>query len=115
MDNGGSIAVEDHESSLKDIFGASLSNEEIQQKALQTILDIASHMNCSERDRYLWKSRFIDNKSPATVAKELNLQKSNVNRIFSKINRVFRKEAQRWYEKRNQEKIHQLKEVKKRI
>lgn len=115
MDNGGSIGVEDHESSLKDIFGASLSNEEIQQKALQTILDIASHMNCSERDRYLWKSRFIDNKSPATVAKELNLQKSNVNRIFSKINRVFRKEAQRWYEKRNQEKIHQLKEVKKRI
>lgn len=115
MDKGSCIAVDDYESSLKDIFGASLSNEEIQQKALQTILDIASHMNCSERDRYLWKCRFIDNKSPATVAKELNLQKSNVNRIFSKMNRVFRKEAQKWYEQRNQEKIHQLKEVKKRI
>ena len=45
----GCIAVEDHESSLKDIFGANLSNEEILQKALQTILDIANHMNCSER------------------------------------------------------------------
>lgn len=115
MDNGGCIAMEDHESSLKDIFGASLSNEEIQQKALQTILDIASHMNCSERDRYLWKSRFIDNKSPASVAKELNLQKSNVNRIFSKMNRIFKEEARKWYEKKNQVKIHQLKEVKKRI
>lgn len=115
MDNGGCIAMEDHESSLKDIFGASLSNEEIQQKALQTILDIASHMNCSERDRYLWKSRFIDNKSPASVAKELNLQKSNVNRIFSKMNRIFKEEARKWYEKKNQVKIHQLKEVRKRI
>lgn len=37
MDKGGCIAVEDHESSLKDIFGANLSNEEILQKALQTI------------------------------------------------------------------------------
>lgn len=106
MQNGCQASFKENLCALVDIFGVSLTDEEIQSKALETIHHIASTVKCTERDRYVWESRYFEDKSPIVLSKELNMRRSNVDNIYLRMNKKFQETAKEWYEHRNGEKVH---------
>lgn len=93
-------------SSLQDVFGVNLSDSEIQERALETLHEISDAMKWSDNDRYVWQHRFFGNRSPAEVANDLQMRRSNVDNIYLRCHRKFNAAAQAWYEKRNNCKVH---------
>ena len=81
---------------------------------LETIHHIASTVKCTERDRYVWESRYFEDKSPTVLSKELNMRRSNVDNIYLRMNKKFQEAAKEWYENRNGEKVHVTKSNKKK-
>lgn len=114
MQNGCQASFKENQCALVDIFGVSLTDEEIQSKAMETIHHIASTVECTERDRYVWESRYFEDKSPIALSKELNMRRSNVDNIYLRMNKKFQEAVKEWYEHRNQEKIHVTKSNKKK-
>ena len=114
MQNGCQVSFKENLCALVDIFGVSLTDEEIQSKALETIHHIASTVKCTERDRYVWESRYFEDKSPTVLSKELNMRRSNVDNIYLRMNKKFQEAAKEWYENRNGEKVHVTKSNKKK-
>lgn len=106
MQNGYQVIFKANESNFEDIFGVNLSDEEIQDKALETIHKIEKTVEFSDRERYVWKSRFYENKSPVKLSEEMNIRRSNVDNIYLRAKKKFYKAAKEWYKKENGEKVH---------
>ena len=48
-----------------------------------------------------WECRFYENESPEKLAKELGMKRTNVDNIYSRVNKEFKKAAKEWYSKIN--------------
>jgi len=114
MQNGCQASFKENQCALVDIFGVNLTDEEIQGKAMEAIHHIAATVECTERDRYVWESRYFEDKSPVVLSKELKMKRSNVDNIYLRMNKKFQKAAKQWYENRNGEKVHVTQSNKKK-
>jgi len=114
MQNGCQASFKQNQCALVDIFGVNLTDEEIQGKAMEAIHHIAATVECTERDRYVWESRYFEDKSPLMLSKELKMKRSNVDNIYLRMNKKFQKGAKQWYENRNGEKVHVTQSNKKK-
>lgn len=99
--NGNQISYNPNTPIMEEVFGLGLNQDEVNDKALQTLHLIAEKVKCSERDRYIWECRFYDNESPEKLAKEFGMTRKNVDHIYSKVNKEFKKAAKEWYNKVN--------------
>lgn len=114
MQNGCQASFKQNQCALVDIFGVNLTDEEIQSKSMEAIHHIAATVECTERDRYVWESRYFEDKSPLVLSKELKMKRSNVDNIYLRMNKKFQKAAKQWYEHRNGEKVHVTQSNKKK-
>lgn len=101
QENGNQMGYETHAPIMEEIFGLGLSQDEVDEKALQTLHSIAENVTCSKRDRYIWECRFYEDKSPEKLANELGMKRTNVDNIYSRVNKEFKKAAKEWYSKIN--------------
>lgn len=85
------------ESSLKDVFGMNLADNEIQDKALELLHDISNHMDWADDERYLWEKRYFEDESPEKLAKELGIRRSNVDVRYSRLSKKFDKAMKEWW------------------
>ena len=101
QEKGYQMGYEPHAPIMQEVFGLGLSQDEVDDKALQTLHFIAGKVVCSKRDRYIWECRYFENKSPEKLAKELGMKRTNVDNIYSRVNKEFKKAAKDWYCKVN--------------
>lgn len=85
------------ESSLGDVFGITLTDEEIREKVVNLLCVLSSKMNWSERDRYIWRQRFIYSTPPVEVATAFNRTRAWVDTRFSRLNNEIEPSLKRWW------------------
>lgn len=101
QENGNQMSYENQVPIMEEVFGLGLTQDEVDDKALEALHFIAGKMECSKRDRYIWECRFYENESPEKLAKELGMKRTNVDNIYSRVNKEFKKAAKEWYCKVN--------------
>lgn len=101
QEKGNQMSYDPHTPMMEEVFGLGLSQDEVDDKALQTLRSIAEKVECSKRDRYIWECRFYENESPEKLANELGMKRTNVDNIYSRVNKEFKKAAKEWYSKVN--------------
>lgn len=95
-------------SPFKDIFGPCLSRVEIQEEVLRVMKMLSENLkHISERDRIIWKLRFIEEKTGNEVAEELGIPRLSVDQSVLRVRKKFNAAAKAWYEHLTGTKIHE--------
>lgn len=82
---------------FSDVFGTDLSDEEVHEKAVEFLYDFSAKMEWSDRDRYIWCRRFIEDVAPVDVAKEVERDRAWLDTRFSRLNAKFKKAVKEWW------------------
>ena len=85
------------QSSLGDVFGVTLTDEEIREKVVNLLCVLSAKMDWSERDRYIWRQRFIYSTPPVEVAATFNRTRAWVDTRFSRLNNEIEPSLKRWW------------------
>lgn len=95
-------------SPFKDIFGPCLSRAEIQEIVLGVMNTLSENLkHISDRDRIIWKLRFIEEKTGNEVAEELGIPRLSVDQSVLRVRKKFNAAAKAWYENITGTKIHE--------
>lgn len=82
---------------FSDVFGTDLSDEEVHVKAVEFLYDFSAKMEWSDRDRYIWCRRFIEDVSPVDVAMEVERDRAWLDTRYSRLNAKFKKAVKEWW------------------
>lgn len=85
---------------LKDVIGINLEEADFRVKIIVFLDDFAAKLHWSEQDRYIWHSRFIEDKPPVLLALELGRSRAWLDNRYSRLNKAFQKAIKQWW--RNQ-------------
>ena len=85
------------ENVFSDIFGTGLSDEDVHTKAVEFLYDFSSKLEWSDRDRYIWRRRFIEGVAPEDVAMEVERDRAWLDTRYSRLNARFRQAAKEWW------------------
>lgn len=85
------------ENSLADVFGLNLTDEEVHEKVIDLLYSLSVKMDWNERDRFLWRQRFIHNTSPVKLATTLGRTRAWVDTRFSQLNDRIEPTLKRWW------------------
>lgn len=82
---------------FSDVFGTDLSDEEVHVKAVEFLYDFSAKMEWSDRDRYIWCRRFIEDVAPVDVAMEVDRDRAWLDTRYSRLNAKFKKAVKEWW------------------
>jgi len=82
---------------FSDVFGTGLSNEEVRVKAVEFLYNFSSKLDWSDRDRYIWRRRFIEGVAPEDVAMEVDRDRAWLDTRYSRLNAKFKKAVKEWW------------------
>ena len=82
---------------LSDVFGVNLSDEEVHEKTVRFLHDFSERMDWSNQDKYIWRSRFIDQVPPTDLARELGRSRGWVDTRYSRLNQKFNAAVRAWW------------------
>lgn len=85
------------ESSLTDVFGVNLTDEEIREKVIDLLYGMSAKMNWNDRDRFLWRQRFVHDTPPVKLATALGHTRAWVDTRFSRLNDRIEPFLKRWW------------------
>lgn len=85
------------ENSLADVFGLNLTDEEVHEKVIDLLYSLSVKMEWNERDRFLWRQRFIHNTSPVRLATTFGRTRAWVDTRFSQLNDRIEPTLKRWW------------------
>lgn len=82
---------------LADVFGVSLSNEELSDKVVRFLYDFSEKLQWSDEDRMIWQLRFIENVPPVEVAERCGKARSWLDTRYSRLNQKFTAAIRKWW------------------
>ncbi len=85
------------ESSLTDVFGINLTDEEIREKVIDFLYGMSAKMNWNDRDRFLWRERFVHDTPPVKLAAVLHRTRAWVDTRYSRLNDRIEPSLKRWW------------------
>ena len=91
------INTKTSENPFADVFGVNLTDEEIHEKVVEFLYDFPAKLGWNDRDRFLWRQRFIHNVSPVELAKTLDRPRPWVDTRYSQLNRKFELAVRKWW------------------
>lgn len=92
------LTAEMNDSTLADVFGICLTDGEVQEKVVDFLYDFSAKLNWKDRDRNLWRQRFINDASPIVLANSMNKSRAWVDTRYSQLNKKFQKAIKEWWE-----------------
>ena len=85
------------EGSLMDVFGVNLTDEEIREKVIDLLYGMSAKMNWNDRDRFLWRQRFVHDTPPVKLATALGRSRAWVDTRYSQLNDRIEPSLKRWW------------------
>lgn len=85
------------ESLLTDVFGVNLTEEEVQEKVVSLLYGLSAKMNWNDRDKFLWRQRFIHDTPPVKLAATFGRTRAWVDTRYSQLNNQIELPLKRWW------------------
>ena len=97
VDSAKSVVADIEKSPLADVFGVNLGRNELHGEVVRFLYWFSGKLKWSEEDRLIWTQRFIENVSPADVAKRLGKERSWLDTRYSRLNKRFGEAIRKWW------------------
>lgn len=91
------INTKTEENPFADVFGINLTDEEVHEKVVEFLYVFSAKLGWNDRDRFLWRQRFIHNASPVKLAKTLDRPRPWVDTRYSQLNKRFVLAVRKWW------------------
>ena len=85
------------ESSLADVFGVNLTDEEIREKLIDLLYGMSAKMNWNDRDKFLWRQRFVHDTPPVKLAATFGRTRAWVDTRYSQLTDQMELPLTRWW------------------
>ena len=80
-----------------DVLGTNLSDEEVHERVVDFLYKFSETLDWKDRDRYIWRRRFIHNASPVELAQEVGHTRGWLDTRYSRLNMRFNKAIRKWW------------------
>lgn len=85
------------ESSLTDVFGVNLTDEEVHEKVIELLYGMSAKMNWNDRDMFLWRQRFVHDTPPVKLAATFGRTRAWVDTRYSQLNNQIELPLKKWW------------------